>query len=99
MLLVASKPDAHAWRAELISHFNHHLSEYGPYRNAPLVDDAVDGVLTTVMSDRVLYYNEGKAPAEKTCTIAGQTTNVTVPPGAIVAVPVGGRQQTVRSRQ
>ena len=86
VLLVASKADAHAWRAELISHFSHHLADYGPYRDAPLVDDAVDGVLATVMTDRVLYYNQGKAAVEKTCTIAGRTTTVTIPPGEIVAV-------------
>ncbi|MGC8862629.1 MAG: beta-galactosidase [Armatimonadota bacterium] len=52
------KPDQHDGFAELVTRAAYHLSEFDKHlTDAPLIDGVRDGVLATLLPDRILYFN------------------------------------------
>jgi len=52
------KPDQHDKLAEGVARAAHHLTDFGKgFTNAPLIDGEPDGILATLLPDRILYFN------------------------------------------
>ena len=52
------KPDQHDELARWVERAAYHLSDFGRgFANAPLIDGESDGVLATLLPDRILYFN------------------------------------------
>lgn len=60
VLVIPEVEHSAADQADLIAHFNHQLSRYGPYADAPQIDGQRDEVWATLLPDRVLYYSHAQ---------------------------------------
>lgn len=53
-----AKPDERPAIIDAVVRVAYNLSEYDSrFRNAPLIDDAEDGIIATLLPDRILYFN------------------------------------------
>jgi hypothetical protein len=82
---------------EVLRRLVYRLSELSPtHGNAPPVDDIADGVLTTLLTDRILLYNTTGQPVTRTFRFTRETfaayPQVQAPPAGDVRVqiPAGG---------
>lgn len=93
---------------EVLRRLVYRLSELSPtLRNAPLVDDAADGVFTALLTDRLVLYNSTDQPVTRELRLtreifgaypqvqAPQTgsVRVVVPPREMAVVPFGAPPQ------
>ncbi len=60
VIRVACKPNERDKLIDGLCKAIYHLSDYGAgFANAPLIDDAVDGLAATLLPDRILFFNWG----------------------------------------
>ena len=63
---------SYAGQAALVSHYNYNIASYGPYRNAVQIDTDADGILSTLMTDRILLFNTTPRPVTKKITLRAE---------------------------
>jgi hypothetical protein len=86
---------------EAASHLIYHLSDFGAkFKNAPLIDDAIDGTAATLLPDRILFFNWQDKDIVKAIRLrpedwSGRKTrpekmdwDITVPSHGMVAIPL-----------
>jgi hypothetical protein len=58
VIRMLAKPNDYPAIIDAVVRVAYYLSEYGSrFRNAPLIDDADDGIVATLLPDRILYFN------------------------------------------
>ncbi|MCS6829715.1 MAG: family 14 glycosylhydrolase [bacterium] len=85
---------------EVLRRLVYHLSELSPaHRNAPLVDDQADGVFTSLLTDRILFYNSTAQPVTRELRLTREMFSaypqVQNPPAGTVRVQVPARGMAV----
>jgi hypothetical protein len=87
---------------EVLWRLVYRLSDLSPvHRNAPPVDDVADGVITTLLTDRILFFNTTAQPVTRTLRLtremfaaypsvqppAARDVRVQIPPAGMAVVP------------
>jgi hypothetical protein len=94
-------PEQYRPLAAVVERAAYYLTDLGPgFRNAPLVDGARDKIDTTLLPDRILYYNGTDQPAAKEVNLRPEDWNnrlmqpegfhhrLQLPPHSIISIPL-----------
>lgn len=99
VIRIPAKPDQRDALIDGVVKATYHLSDLDPaFRNAPLIDDAADGLAATLLPDRILFHNWGDKEITKHLKLRPEDWasrdkkpeklefDLTVPPHSIEAV-------------